>query len=168
MDTRSWNALAKWAIMVVAFCIGHIAPVMAQEKTKIAGAFTVGYLTRDTLFVSDTEGHYLLLNKLSGFNKSTGEKPFMDNSTVVLWGYGDYIQGQGGPHQAYIQYKSTEGSVFFKAEGRTSRSAYEGSLTIIKGTGPYVNIKGTGTYTGSNLPGRLFLFEWKAEYVISQ
>ena len=149
-------------------CAVGAMPSFAQEKMMVAGQSTYGWVTRDTLFVDDVEGHYQLLAKMAGFNISTGEKPFMNNAKLELTGFGDYISQKGGPHQGYFWFTSKEGRVFCRYEGKTSfeTNLYEGTLSFIKGTGQFENIQGTGAYKAVNKPGRLLIVEWLGTYHI--
>jgi len=84
------------------FAVYFSTTCFAQKKMKVAGKQTVAYTASETIDIDDTDGHVLLISRIEGFNTSTGELKFMDGDEVVVFGFGDYVKGNG-IHKTYIK-----------------------------------------------------------------
>jgi hypothetical protein len=67
--------------------------------------------------------------------------------------------------------------VYSRSEGKTTTTlspegkpvtTFEGTTTLIKGTGKYENIQGTNIYKGKLVSSVIMVIEWKGEYFIEE
>src|SRR5687767_8293177 len=71
------------------------------ERVKIAGAFTMAYVTQEKVSIPDGPGHVLLLTEARGTNRNTGPNDFMPGAQVATREILDLAQGNGSS-QGYV------------------------------------------------------------------
>lgn len=143
----------------------------AVAPSKIAGTFNAKYAEQHPLPVPDAEGHALMLGRVQGVNRSTGQTPYMDQAEVVNVEFGDLVQGNG-PHQGYTTFSQGADSVISKWSGKvtttlapdkTPRISFAGTWTKVRGTGQYNGITGKGTYKGHFISQDEYTCDWSGE-----
>ena len=153
-----------------------LSPLIAQQKMKVAGKQTVAYTASETINIDDTDGHVLLISRIEGFNTSKGEQKFMDGAETVVFGFGDYVKGNG-PHKNYVRMSLNNDVVFAKCEGKTTTilsdegkpiTKVEASCTWIKGEGKYKGIQGNFAYKGKRVTKNIVIADWEGEYFIKK
>lgn len=159
---------------VVLICVFCVIPSTAQEKIKIAGKITNTVSESHIINIADMEDHTFNISKSEGTNVSTGEKSFMDSSSVVTYNSSDLIKGNG-MHHGYIMLSKEDDTVIAKWKGKVTTTlssdnkpiiTFEGTFTYTKGTGPYEKIQGKGTYKGKYISEKEYISEWEGEYFI--
>ena len=142
----------------------------AVAPSRIAGTFTAKYAEQHPLPVPDV-GHALVLGRVEGVNRSTGQTPYMDQGKVTSLEFGDLIQGNG-PQQGYITLSRGADSVISTWNGKvtttlspdkTPMTSFAGTWTKLKGTGRYQDITGKGTYQGRFISQTEYTVDWKGE-----
>jgi len=143
----------------------------AVAPSSVAGTFTVKYAEQHSLTVPDAGGHALMLGRVEGVNRSTGESPYMDQAKVTSFEFGDLVQGNG-THQGYITFSQGADSVISKWSGKvtttlspdkTPVTSFAGTWTKLKGTGRYQDATGKGTYKGRFISQNAYTVDWKGE-----
>lgn len=171
--SNRWLGLLISLTFMLSFCV-TFSP--AQEKIKAAGKLTLEYTEQHSVDVTDNEGHSLSIGKLEGINVSNGKNKFMDGAKVVAVSFGDYVKGNG-PSLGYGKMTLNGDSVFWKDEGKsittlspegTPITTFEGTYTVIKGTGQYENIQGSGIFKGKLISATKVIYEWEGEYFIKK
>jgi len=138
-------AVAILAILASMVLVGAEA---IKEKMR-----TVYHLTKvEVIPVGDVPGHIIAIADARGLT-------FVENGEVLTFSnkiWFDVTNGSG-PHWAYSINTYPDGSTrVMKAQGTTTalpsgESTFEGTSTLIKGTGRFEGIQGGGTYTGKRL-----------------
>jgi hypothetical protein len=145
------------------------SPTVAPSK--IAGTFTVKYAEQHPIPVPDAAGHVLVLGRVEGVNRSTGQTPYMDQAKVTSLEFGDLIQGNG-PHQGYITFSQGADSVISTWNGKvattlspdkTPVTSFSGTWTKVRGTGRYQDITGHGNYKGRFISQTEYTVDWLGE-----
>jgi hypothetical protein len=143
----------------------------AVAPSRIAGTFTVKYAEQHPIPVPDAAGHALMLGRVEGVNRSTGQTPYMDQGKVTSLEFGDLTQGNG-PHQGYITFSSGPDSVISTWNGKvtttlspdkTPMTSFAGTWTKLRGTGRYQEITGQGTYKGRFISQSEYTVNWQGE-----
>jgi hypothetical protein len=167
--TRMLGLVAVPAVMVV---VPMTRPSPASERAKVAGTFTMAYVTQEKLSIPDGAGHALLLTEARGTNRNSGPSDFMSKAQVDIREILDLAQGNGSS-QGYVTLSLGADSTLVKISGRVTttmspdgspRTTFAGTWTEVKGTGQYVGIKGGGTYKGSFSSPTEFTVDWQGEY----
>lgn len=159
---------------IVLICIFCVIPSTAQEKIKIAGKITNTVTESHMINIADMEDHTFNISKSEGINISTGEKSFMDSSSVVNYNSSDLIKGNG-MHHGYIILSNEADTVIAKWKGKVTTTissdnkpiiTFEGTFTYTKGKGSFEKIQGNGTYKGKYISEKEYITEWEGEYFI--
>jgi hypothetical protein len=174
MQIRNYNKSLILFTSIALICVFAVMPSMAQEKIKIAGKLTNTVSESYMINIADMEDHALNISKSEGINVSTGEKSFMDSSSVVNYNSSDLIKGNG-MHHGYIMLSKEDATVIAKWKGKVTTTTssdnkpiitFEGTFTYTKGTGPFEKIQGNGTYKGMYISEKEYITEWEGEYFI--
>jgi hypothetical protein len=167
---------ARYLSVLLLFAVYVSTTCFAQQKIKITGKHTVAYTAKETITIDDTDGHALLISRIEGFNTNTGDDNFMDGAEVVVFGFGDYVKGNG-PHQTYIKISLNKDVVWGKFGGKTSTilsdegkpiTKLEGIGSWIKGEGKYKGIQGNFTYKAKRVSKNMIINDWEGEYFIKK
>jgi len=170
---RRWLALfigSAWVLMM-----GSTLS-WAEQKTQIAGRMVLTKKLHQAIEIDDTKGHALCLFEYVGINRNTGEHEFMDCAQAVNRYFADFVE-RTGPIQGYTKFSKMGDSIFAKWEGEmnTTRSPdgtllmiFEGSYSIVGGTGQFANIEGSGTFKGKMPSWIVQIVEWEGEYSIKK
>lgn len=167
--SRILKAALVAVLPVVAFSLPGWSPAVAPSR--IAGTFTAKYAEQHPLPVPDAGGHALMLGRVEGVNRSTGESPYMDQGKVTSLEFADLIQGNG-PQQGYITFSQGADSVISKWSGKvtttlspdkTPRTSFAGTWTKLKATGRYQDITGKGAYKGRFISQTEYTVDWEGE-----
>jgi len=143
----------------------------AVAPSRVAGTFTVKYAEQHSLPVPDAGGHALMLGRVAGVNRSTGQSPYMDQAKVISLEFGDLVQGNG-THQGYITFSQGVDSVISKWNGKVTTTlspdkkpmtSFAGTWTKVKATGRYQDIAGKGTYKGRFISQTEYTVDWEGE-----
>lgn len=143
----------------------------APGVSQIAGTFSVRYAEQHPLPVPDAEGHALILGRVQGVNRSTGQTPYMDQGDVTSLEFADLVQGNGA-QQGYIWMSQGADTVVSKWNGAVTTTlsseklpitSFAGTWTKVKGTGRYQAITGKGTYTGHFTSPTEYTVDWQGE-----
>ena len=171
----SKRSMVLFISLALILAVGMMSSI-AQQKSKIAGKMTLAYARQEMMDMGDTEGHVLSLSESDGINVSIGKHEFMDGAQVVNISFGDLVKGNG-LHQGYVKLAKKDDTVFAKWEGKvtttlsaegTPITAFEGTLSYVKGTGKFENIQGSGTYKGKSISKTIYTVEWEGEYSIKK
>jgi hypothetical protein len=145
-------------------------------KFKVSGKQTLAYTKQERINVGDIEGHMLSLIEAKGVNVSTGKVDYMNGGQVVNLVTSDLVNFNG-PIQGYSIVKKKEDSATGKLEGKiitelssegTPVATIEASLTWIRGTGQFTNIRGVVTAKGRYISENIYIVEWEGEYWIEK
>jgi hypothetical protein len=151
-----------------------VATVEAQQKYQIAGKQTLAFTKQERSMVGDVEGHMLSLVEVEGVNLSTGTIEFFNGAQVINLITSDLVNFSG-PVQGYSISKKGDDTFYAKFDGKiittissdgTPLTTIEATMTWIKGTGKYQNIKGGGTAKGRYIASTIYTLEWEGEYWI--
>jgi hypothetical protein len=154
---------------VVAF--PRVMPTPLAGSVKIAGAFTMAYVTQEKLAIPDGAGHVLLLTEARGTNRNTGPSDFMSDAEVAIREILDLAQGNGSSQGYVILWQGADSTVV-KINGRVTtsmsaqgapRTSFAGTWTEVRGTGRYAGIEGSGTYKGAFTSPTEFTVDWQGE-----
>jgi hypothetical protein len=157
------------ALPVAVIALPGWAPAVAPSS--VAGTFTVKYAEQHSLSVPDAGGHALMMGRVEGANRSTGETPYMDQAKVTSLEFGDLVQGNG-THQGYITFSQGADSVISKWNGKVTTTlsadkkpmtSFAGTWSKLKATGRYQDITGKGTYQGRFISPTEYTIDWKGE-----
>lgn len=166
---RAMLGLVALPAVIGAFPMTRRSPVGGTEK--IAGTFTMRYVTQEKLTIPDVAGHLLLLTESRGTNRNSGPADFMAGAQVAIREIVDLAQGNGS-HQGYVTLWHGADSTVVKFNGKVTttmspdgspRTTFTGSWTEVKGTGQYVGIQGGGTYKGAFSSPTDFTVDWVGE-----
>ncbi|MBW6492882.1 MAG: hypothetical protein K0B15_16990 [Lentimicrobium sp.] len=153
-----------------------MATAAAQQKYQIAGEQTMAFTKQERSMVGDFEGHMLSLAEAEGVNINTGSTEFLNGAQVINFITSDLVNFSG-PIQGYTISKKGNDSFYAKYEGKittaissdgTPLTTIEATMTWIKGTGKYQNIKGGGTAKGRYIASNIYTLEWEGEYWIEK
>ena len=153
-----------------------VATAEAQQKYQIAGKQTMAFTKQERSMVGDVESHMLSLVEVEGVNLSTGSTEFCNGAQVINLIFSDLVNFSG-PIQGYSIIKKGNDSFHAKFEGKittttssdgTPLTTIEATMTWIKGTGKYQNIKGGGTAKGRYIASNIYTLDWEGEYWIEK
>ncbi len=174
MQIRNYNKSLILFTSIALICVFAVMPSMAQEKIKIAGKMTNTTTESHMINIADMEDHIINISISEGINVSTGEKSFMDSSSVVNYNSSDLIKGNG-MHHGYIILSNEADTVIAKWKGKVTTTissdnkpiiTFEGTFTYTKGKGSFEKIQGNGTYKGKYISEKEYITEWEGEYFI--
>lgn len=166
---RGMLGLVALPAVIGAFSMTRLSPV--GGSVKIAGTFTMRYVTQEKLSIPDVAGHLLLLTESQGTNRNSGPADFMAGAQVAIRELADLAQGNGS-HQGYVTLWHGADSTVVKFNGKVTttmspdgspRTTFRGSWTEVRGTGQYVGIQGGGTYKGAFSSPTDFTVDWVGE-----
>lgn len=142
-----------------------------RGPARIAGSINMTYTPRAGYSVGDTEGHAIGGAEARGTNRNTGPADYMRGAEVVSVETNDLVNGNG-THQGYITFTGSEGTTISRWTGKvtTTLSAdkqpittFEGTWTLIKGTGKHERATGRGTYKGHFTSQTQMVVDWQGE-----
>jgi hypothetical protein len=169
---RLWVLLLSLTMMFLL----DVAPAVSQENTQFAGTMFLARRDHYRYAIDAKKGHYLGLYLWQGSNHSTGEEAFLDRADVVYWCLADAVQ-QTGSIQGYSRLTVRDDSVLLKWTGLWTTtqppagcavSRFEGTFSLVEGTGKFANIEGTGTFEGKMTTPKYQVVEVKGEYSIKR
>ena len=146
------------------------------KKIKVSGNQTCAYNKLERIDVGDIEGHMVSFMISEGVNVSTGHVKFFNGAQIVSVITSDIVYFNG-LFQGYTKFTNKGDSLFSKFEGKIKNThsvegnyvqSMEGTVSFIKGTGQYENIRGNGTFKGRYLSKIIYVNEWEAEYWIER
>jgi len=148
MRTKLWFAIVAVGILAVV-----VAPPLAGAETIKEKNRTVYHMTKvEVIPVGDVPGHIIAIADARGLVFIEGGEVLAFSNKIWF----DVTNGSG-PHWAYFINTFPDGSTRVgNAQGTTTalpskESTFEGTFTLIKGTGRWEEIQGEGTYTGRRL-----------------
>jgi hypothetical protein len=157
------------ALPLAAAALSGWSPAVAPSR--IAGSYTAKYVEQHPIPVPDGEGHALMLGRVKGVNRSTGQTPYMDQGQVTSVEFGDLTQGNG-PHQGYVTFVQGADTVISRWSGKvtttlspdkTPATSFAGTWTKIRGTGRYQEANGKGSYKGHFVSQTEYICDWSGE-----
>ena len=162
--------VAMMALVAFAMGILLVGDVVAGEKYKIRGVvYTIKW---ETINVPGEEKHLLALADSRGVTSNLEGKPFGDRLVVQSVGLLDIdLKTESGSGNWYEEDTDRDGDkIYLKSEGKRSKgqywgSSWEGTFTIVKGTGKYEGIQGRGKWSYYN-PAKMQTVvdaEWEVE-----
>mgnify|MGYP007042395568 CR=1 FL=1 len=160
-------------LSLIMIFILDVPPVVSQEYAQFAGEMALMRKDYKRFCVDKEEDHYLCLYRFEGTNHSTGQTSFMHLATVTHCLFADVIK-RTGPIQGYTSLSSQEGNVVLKWRGQwtttqspddSSLMIFEGTFSILRGTGQYANVEGTGIFKGKMTAPIVLVAEWEGEYI---
>jgi hypothetical protein len=139
-----------------------------KDKSKVYGVFT----KFEQMKPDDTEGHTMSFYEAKGAGTgSSGE------FTVFMQGMSDLIKGNGS-HHGYSKITDKDGHFYFnKWQGKVAATKspegktvlrWEGTWSIIRGTGKWENAQGEGTYKGWFIGKGIYTYISEGEYSIKK
>ena len=147
MTRRSILTLATMALL----CLGASSYAQADETLKFrAIVHATSVQSQD---VGDVDGHTMSVGRFAGIasfpDGAVGTRYFIFVT--------DYIKGSG-TFSTHNNLTLNDGSVlWYKGTGTTTTdgttSRFQGTVTVLGGTGKYEGAKGDGTITGVRVPG---------------
>ena len=147
-----------------------------QNTHRVSGKITATDIHRAGIQVDETDDHHMTLTEGEGTNDSTGKSGFMDGAQVAVFGTSDHFGGTG-TGRGYARMSLDGDTVFLKHEGSFTstmlsdeklKRTMKGSFSFAKGSGRFKNISGTGTYKGNYISKKIYVIEWKGEYMIKK
>jgi hypothetical protein len=165
----------KHAAIAVPLALVSIAALGARatpDRIKISGTATLAFTNRQMAAVGDVEGHALILAEARGANRNTGPTEYMSGAEVTNVELADLVRGTG-PHHGYITFAKDGESAMAKWVGQVNTTlssadapvtTFQGTWSIVKGTGQYEGISGSGTYNGRFTSQAAYAVDWKGEY----
>lgn len=167
MQTLKSKKLMLLLISLVAIFLLTVTMSLAQEKIKINGK-RFGTSKAEPIKVDDIESHTLSTSVAKGVD-------VINDSIFISWSTADLVKGNG-THQGYGKGIEKDGDVYFNTfQGRISTTmspqgkplvTFEGTWSLIKGTGKWENVQGSGTYKGRYIGPGIFTYDWQGEYFI--
>lgn len=166
---RGMLGLVALPAVIGAFSMTRLSPV--GGNVKIAGTFTMRYVTQEKLSIPDGAGHVLLLTDARGTNRNSGPGDFMAGAQVAIREILDLAQGNGSS-QGYVTLWQGADSTVVKINGKVTttmspdgspRTTFTGSWTEVRGTGQYAGIQGGGTYRGAFSSPTDFTVDWTGQ-----
>lgn len=166
---RAVLGLVALPAVIGAFPMTRRSPVGGNEK--IAGTFTMRYVTQEKLSIPVGAGHVLLLTEARGTNRNGGPGDFMAGAQVAIQEILDLAQGNGSS-QGYVTLWQGADSTVGKVNGKVTttmspdgspRTTFTGRWTEVRGTGRYAGIQGGGTYKGAFSSPTDFTVDWVGE-----
>ena len=165
-----FKLIAFIALVTLAFAVTLVGEPLAGEKFKTR---SVLYNTKwETLNVPGEEKHLLALSEARGILTNLEGKPFCDGWVHQSVGLMDIdLKAESGSASWYEEYTDRDGDkICTKSEGRRAKGQYwgaswEGTLTIVKGTGKYEGIQGRAKWSFYN-PAKMWTVvnaEWEVE-----
>jgi hypothetical protein len=158
------------ALIAFAMSILFVGNAVAGEKFKIRGVY---YATKwETINVPGEEKHLLALSDSRGVTSNLEGKPFGDGLVVQSAGWLDIdIKTELGSGNFYEEWTDRDGDkICIKSEGKRMKgqiwgSSWEGTATMVKGTGKYEGIQGRCKWSYYN-PAKMQTVvnsEWEVE-----
>ena len=143
----------------------------AQEKVKMESKYYGVFTKFDQMKPDDTEGHTMSFYEAKGAGTgSNGDFTFFNQGTS------DLVKGNG-PHHGYFKATGKNGHYFSKWQGNvtTTKSPegkpimkFEGTWSLIKGTGKWENAQGGGTYKGWFIGQGIFINTTEGEATLKK
>jgi hypothetical protein len=143
----------------------------SSARTQIAGVFTMKVGQQHALPVADQVGPILLLTQAAGTNRSTGKSEYMDGAQVINREIADLTQGNGR-HQGYVTEIKGADTATARWQGKVvttlgpdqkPATSFEGTWTMLSGTGKYQGVTGDGWYKGRMVSQTEYTVEWAGE-----
>jgi len=156
-------------LMTVGFmCSLLLTPAAAQEKNKVKGKYYGVFTTMERHdIVGGDEGHKLSIYTHKGVDVING-------GTYISEGTSDLINFNGS-HAGYQNNIYKDGSYLASWQGKVKMTpaekggppkiSFEGTWSIIKGTGKYENAEGKGTYKGMFIAADMIMMETEGEII---
>ena len=158
------------ALITLAFGVTIVGDALAGEKYKTRNVmYNVKW---ETITVPGEEKHLLALSEAKGVLTNLEGKPFGDgwvSQTAALLDID--LKAESGSLSSYEEYTDRDGDkVCTKTEGRRTKgqywvSSWEGTSTIVKGTGKYEGIQGRTKWSFYN-PAKMWTVanaEWEVD-----
>ena len=170
MEILKSKKLLLLLISIVAIFALAVTTSFAQEKTMISGKRYGVSSSSGTVKIDDTEGHIISVGESKGIDVATGAQ-FYNQS------FSDLVKGNG-THRGYSKAVYPDGDVIRNTyEGKVTTThlskgktitTFEGTFSIIGGTGKYENAKGGGTYIGQYIGVGIYTYDWEGELVLKK
>ena len=147
--------MKRWAVVYVTLLSMAVVlvPMTQAADEKMTGRI-IQHATKTEIFeVGDVPGHILGAGQHAGLiTYSTGEI-----GTIMVTFYFDYVKGKGS-FSNYLVATFRDGSTQVTTGNGTAtpvdggkRTAWEGTIECISGTGKWEGMKGTGTFKGERI-----------------
>ena len=135
--------------------------------TAVSGVFTLTYVNQ-VATGTDAKGASVFVSTGTGANRNTGDSEYFSAGRVLAVDTAAMIEGNG-THSGQVTVSEGSDTVVERFTGATTtrivkgrpESTFEGTWTIISGTGRYSGITGNGTYTGRFETATKSTVEWK-------
>ena len=146
------------------------------KKFKVSGKQTCAHNKLERIDVGDIDGHMVSYMVSEGVNVSTGNVKFFNGAQLVSIITSDIVYFNG-LFQGYTKFTNKGDTLFSKFEGKITNAlsvegnyvlSMEGTVSFIKGTGQFENIRGSGTFKGRYLSKIIYVNEWEGEYWIEK
>ncbi|MEP7064492.1 MAG: hypothetical protein ABI889_00535 [Gemmatimonadota bacterium] len=166
--STSLSARALFAFVISTGLVGTRTGPPASMSGTIAGVSQMKYTQQHALALAGSSSPVLLLNEASGTNRSTGALEYMSGAQVTTREIANLVRGNG-PHSGYLSLGKDADSTVSKWEGKVittlgadhqPSTRFEGTWTLMSGTGKYVGVTGTGTYKGQMISPAEYSLEW--------
>jgi len=158
------------------FLVSLSAPsALGQEKHKTGGTWYGVKTKSESIPVSDgIKGHMLSFVSFKGYGtKLDGSKGVLESQAVA------HLIKMNGTNSGYNYLRFEDGSTLVKKfEGKITTKpsepgkpplvTFEGTWTIVKGTGKYENAVGSGSYKGRYIGPGIYVNVAEGEYVIKK
>ncbi len=164
-NLKKLSAWSSFAMLVLAICM----PLRtAQAGEMVLKSRDVAHTTEETwIQIGEDETHGIGTYQLTGLS-------FLENGQVgTTVDKGSYESKMGsGPHQGYYKVTFSDGSGYMtKYQGATRPAgekinAFEGTFTLVGGTGQFDGIKGEGTYTGKQYSNGVYVWDSEAKATV--
>jgi hypothetical protein len=169
MQTLKSGKLMLLLISLAAVFALGVTTSLAQEKIKIQGK-RFGTSESNPIKVDDVEGHILSTGVTKGVD-------VINDAIFISWSTSDLVKGNG-THQGYSKMIEKDGNVGFNTfQGKISTTmspkgrplvTFEGTWSLIKGTGKWENAQGSGSYKGKFIGPGILTYDWQGEYFIKK
>jgi hypothetical protein len=148
----------------------------ATARTTVSGVANMKYTEQHALPLARSGSPVLLLNEASGTNRNTGKSDHMAGAGVINREAADLIQGNG-PHRGYITLGKGADTTVSHWQGKIvttpgtdqqPNTHFEGTWTMLSGTGKFDGATGSGSYEGQVLSPNEYTVEWSGEIELKQ
>lgn len=174
--TMTMISRALLTLAIPAGITGALGSPVASAKVTISGAANMRYSEQHALPLAQSGSPVLLLNEATGTNRNTGKADYMSGADVTTREIADLIQGNG-VHRGYLSLGKGADSTVSQWQGKvvTTLGAdhqpstnFEGTWTMMRGTGKYDGVSGVGSYKGRMLSPTEYTLEWSGEIEVRQ
>ena len=163
--------LAVFLISAVAFRAGPAAaPATLPTASEVSGTFTLTYVGPPVAKGMNANGRSVFISTAGGTNRNTGSGKYLSGARVLNVDTAAMVNGNG-THSGHATFTEGTSTVVKRFTGNTTtkvvkgqpESTFQGTWTIVRGTGRYAGITGNGTYKGRFESSTKYTVAWNGD-----